>query len=314
MFYSIFKKQFFNIWDKIKKDELPKIAKIQPLKGTTYKDYKILSKEINTDYDIDFNIYSLTKINKNYPLIFDIHGGGWVYGDKELNKDFCFHLAANKFNVVSLTYPLLDDKKIHLDTQIQSIFKCLSYLKLHQNELNISMNNILLTGDSAGGELALLFATINQNKDMQLAYNVDHLDININCLVINHGVPYIDDAAKVIGHPILSKYVTTPGINHLLFGRFYKSKKIYQMANPNYYLNKNFTYPPILVITSKGDKEYAAISIKLAETLRDKNIYHELYVENSEKCLHVFNVAHPDSPEGIKANKKIVEFYKENIK
>ncbi|UKI14322.1 MAG: hypothetical protein L6V85_09755 [Clostridiales bacterium] len=38
---------------------------------------------------------------KKLPVIIDIHGGGWMYGDKDLNAPYCEALAKRGFVVVS---------------------------------------------------------------------------------------------------------------------------------------------------------------------------------------------------------------------
>ena len=39
--------------------------------------------------------------NEKLPVIIDIHGGGWMYGDKDLNAPYCEALAKRGFVVVS---------------------------------------------------------------------------------------------------------------------------------------------------------------------------------------------------------------------
>lgn len=39
--------------------------------------------------------------NEKLPVIIDIHGGGWMYGDKDLNEPYCEALAKRGFVVVS---------------------------------------------------------------------------------------------------------------------------------------------------------------------------------------------------------------------
>ena len=41
--------------------------------------------------------------NEKLPVIIDIHGGGWMYGDKELNKPYCLTIAS-KGNVVDFAF------------------------------------------------------------------------------------------------------------------------------------------------------------------------------------------------------------------
>ena len=40
------------------------------------------------------------------PVIVSVHGGGWVYGDKELYQYYCMNLAERGFAVVNFTYRL----------------------------------------------------------------------------------------------------------------------------------------------------------------------------------------------------------------
>ena len=40
------------------------------------------------------NVYRPRNMGATLPLIIDIHGGAWVYGDKELNNGLCMFLAS----------------------------------------------------------------------------------------------------------------------------------------------------------------------------------------------------------------------------
>ena len=40
------------------------------------------------------------------PVIIDVHGGAWVYGDKERYQYYCMNLAQMGFAVVNFTYRL----------------------------------------------------------------------------------------------------------------------------------------------------------------------------------------------------------------
>ena len=45
------------------------------------------------------------------PVIFSIHGGGWVYGDKQLYSHYCMRLAQRGFAVVNFSYRLAPESK-----------------------------------------------------------------------------------------------------------------------------------------------------------------------------------------------------------
>ena len=59
--------------------------------------------------------------NEKLPVIIDIHGGGWMYGDKDLNAPYCEALAKRGFVVVSFSYSLFPS--VTLPVPVQEIFK-----------------------------------------------------------------------------------------------------------------------------------------------------------------------------------------------
>ena len=48
---------------------------------------------------------------KKLPVIVSVHGGGWVYGDKERYQYYCMDLAMRGFAVVNFTYRLAPEHK-----------------------------------------------------------------------------------------------------------------------------------------------------------------------------------------------------------
>ena len=45
------------------------------------------------------------------PVIISVHGGGWVYGDKEVYQFYCMSLAERGFAVVNFSYRLAPEHK-----------------------------------------------------------------------------------------------------------------------------------------------------------------------------------------------------------
>ena len=85
------------------------------------------------------------------PVYIDIHGGGFTYGYKELNRNFNVHLADMGFAVFSLNYrpaPQTD-----LRGQLADVQAALRWIKAHLADYPVNPNAVFLTGDSAGGAL-----------------------------------------------------------------------------------------------------------------------------------------------------------------
>ena len=91
-------------------------------------------------------------------LILFIHGGAWIAGDKEGYKNgikaasetYGFAAASINYRYISEDVDLLD-----ILDDIDLALKC---IKQKGEENGVNINKVLLTGDSAGGHLSLLYA------------------------------------------------------------------------------------------------------------------------------------------------------------
>ncbi len=104
------------------------------------------------------------------PVYVDIHGGGFCYGYKELNRNFNTHLAQQGFAVVSLNYrpaPQTD-----LKGQLADVQAALRWLKAHLADYPVDPNAVFITGDSAGGALALLTLAIENSGRAAEAFGI----------------------------------------------------------------------------------------------------------------------------------------------
>lgn len=104
------------------------------------------------------------------PVYIDIHGGGFTYGYKELNRNFNTHLADLGFGVFSLNYrpaPQTD-----LVGQLHDIKAALRWIDEHITRFPVSPDNIFITGDSAGACLSLLTLLIEHSDDAARAFGI----------------------------------------------------------------------------------------------------------------------------------------------
>ena len=69
------------------------------------------------------NLYRPEGAQGPLPTVVDIHGGGWMYGDRELNRNYCMALAAQGYAVMGMSYRLLP--QVDLRGQVQDVFASL---------------------------------------------------------------------------------------------------------------------------------------------------------------------------------------------
>lgn len=298
MFYKLFK----YIYDIIKK-EMAKSDNKRFVKEILPSNIcKETFKYGDKDYQY-YNIYRQENLNQFKACIIDIHGGGFVYGDKETNNNFNYHLAKGGYFVTTLTYSLVDENYL-LKDQIEDVFRYLNHL-----ERKYKFDKYVLTGDSAGAVLAILVYVINNNAELAKLYNIENFNLDFKSIILNHNVCYILDMVKLKFNPIVTKLIAKPGIKRLLYGKEYKKSKILATTlEPKLYINEQTELPPILLISSQGDKAFKNQTIRIYNYLKSLNKNVELYFETDKKAQHVFNIAYPADENGIRCNKMLMEY------
>lgn len=117
---------------------------------------------------------------KKYPVIMNIHGGGWIIGDKTNSLGQCLQMADGGAFVVNINYGMPpkrhpffeknDPKDSHSKdylwpTQLHDAYKALEWIKDNAEKYNLDLDNIIVSGDSAGSHLASCVATATSNPE-----------------------------------------------------------------------------------------------------------------------------------------------------
>jgi acetyl esterase/lipase len=113
--------------------------------------------------------------NQQFPAIAFFHGGGWVFGSPEEFHGACERYAKKGFVTFSFQYRLSINKDgsypnpdISPIESVKDARSAIRWLREHAGELNIDPNKITVSGQSAGGQLALstaLMDNINEQSD-----------------------------------------------------------------------------------------------------------------------------------------------------
>ena len=204
-----------------------------------------------------------------------IHGGAFVYGNKELDKCFGMHVAeSSNIPVINVNYRLAPEA-----TMVDMLSDCLAAVD-YVNE-KYGVNKLHTTGDSAGGYLAYMMslvintAKIREDLGLVLKGDVKAATANPICGAFrntSHGFPGIYFA----GDKKLPDYVYDLGLAAELFG----SAPTTIVTGSNDFLNADNHY--------LNDK-LKSLGVKVE--IRD-------YKSTSERDMHhVFSIAHPTWPE-----------------
>ena len=120
------------------------------------------------------------------PIIVSVHGGGFVYGDKELYSRYCMDLARRGFAVVNFNYRLAPRWKF--PAPLEDINNVMLWLSRHAKQYHADNNSIFMVGDSAGAQLASQYAAMLTNPDYMALFGlkrpIDRISIKavgLNC-------------------------------------------------------------------------------------------------------------------------------------
>ncbi len=97
-------------------------------------------------------------------LVLFIHGGAWIAGDKEGYYEG-MNYGASELGIAtaSVNYRYISENVDLLDV-LDDIEAALSQIRKKGAEVGVNINKVLLTGDSAGGHLSLLYAYARKNE------------------------------------------------------------------------------------------------------------------------------------------------------
>ncbi|WP_294778469.1 alpha/beta hydrolase [uncultured Eubacterium sp.] len=237
------------------------------------------------------------------PVIIDIHGGGWMYASKDLNEYYCMELANKGYCVFSISYRLVPDVTVY--EQIKDCTDALAYINSNMKNYPANKKTVMLTGDSAGGQLALYSTILNNNPDARKIFGTVDTKLNIKCLLLTSPVTY----AKSGGW--FSIYTKK------MWGEDYKTKAAYNYMDLDEIMELANNMPPTYFITSSGDTLAHDQTVNAYNYFADKGYECEIQdftdLREGKKLPHVFSVLDPFDEYGQKAIDNALDYYQKAL-
>lgn len=108
---------------------------------------------------------------QTYPMVLMIHGGGWNSGSPDMQKALAINLAKKGFVTATVEYRLIPEAPY--PAAEEDINDALRWLYTNSERFNGEKNKIAVSGCSAGGQLAALVGTKNENGWIKGIINID---------------------------------------------------------------------------------------------------------------------------------------------
>lgn len=226
------------------------------------------------------DVYRPKNIEGKLPVIVSVHGGGWVYGDKELYQHYCMNLAQRGFAVVNFTYRLSPKHKF--PAHLEDTVKVFGWMLKNADQYDFDVENVFAVGDSAGGHILSLFCAMCTNQEYAAKYSFRAPEGFVpKAVALNCGVYNMSQENNPSGNTLaLLK-------NDILPNRGTK-EEFYDISPVNFITAE---FPPCFVMTANQDflKDQApALTAKLDKA--GVQYVYKLYGDDSNPLMHVFHL------------------------
>ena len=242
--------------------------------------------------------------SENGITLFYIHGGAYLYGDKETNQIFTSWYASQGYTVISLNYRLMNIDDVDFKEQMKDIVAALNYVYENRFNFELNLNNLCLMGDSAGGHMSMMLDLIMHYEDIRSYYGVKVAPVNFRCTVLNSTMYDFKALVKYS-----RRYLTKKGTKNVL-SRYCFDDNYMNINSPKYYLEKGYKLIPTMNTTAYHDN-FLFQSLSLKRDAEKYGVDVKTYIETSSKkeIGHVFNHFIFDK-EGKKCNLAMCDFIK----
>lgn len=214
------------------------------------------------------------------PVIVSVHGGGWVYGNKEGYQFYCMSLAQRGFAVVNFTYRLAPEVKFPASLEDTNL--AFTWVLNHAEQYGFDTRYVFAVGDSAGGHNLAMFAAMCTNPDYAKEFSFAPPEgfvptaIGLNCAALL--IKMSDRQEDEFFTSLMKDYLPEQG-----------SEKEQALIHTLGHITEAF--PPVFLMTAEADM-LKADAAALAQKLLEKNIpFVYRYYRDAQKQLgHVFHL------------------------
>lgn len=216
---------------------------------------------------------------KKLPVIVSVHGGGWVYGDKELYQFYCMSLAQRGFAVVNFTYRLAPEYKYPAPLEDTNLV--FTWVLNNAMEYGFDTRYVFGVGDSAGAHSLGLYAAMCINQEYAREYMFHTPDKFVpTAIALNCGAYEIkaEGAENTLTVQLMDDYLEKKDIE--------KEMKLITVTE---HITENF--PPTFFMTATGDfliDQAKVLCHKLME--KDVPFQFRFYGDAKKELGHVFHL------------------------
>lgn len=228
------------------------------------------------------DVYTPRTPGTGRPVLLQVHGGGWVIGNKnQQGIPLMLHMAARGWVCVAINYPL--SPKARWPEHIVAAKRALAWIRENIAEYGGDPSFVATTGGSAGGHLAALLALSQNDPEWQPGF--EDVDTSVQACVPHYGAYDFaaqteSKAAKMMQRTVLERVVVRQSSR--------EHHDVYVAASPLSRITE--AAPPFFVIHGKHDSLIpVADAREFVRRLRDTSPRPVCYAEITG-AQHAFDI------------------------
>ena len=246
------------------------------------------------------DVYRPKNFEGKLPVIVSIHGGGWVYGNKEIMQFYCMSLAQKGFAVVNFSYRLAPDYK-H-PTPFADANTVFNWIFENAEAYSFNTDYIFAVGDSVGANILGLYCCLCYDSSYASRMAIKPPEgFMPTAIALNSGLYRLNRGEEDLLDSVAEAYFPNGGTD-----------EEYDDIDLSRYLTPSF--PPTFVMTALGD--FLTPQAKpFYEELKSLGVLAEYhcYGDEAEPLKHVFHID-IKLPAARKCNEDECDFFKSFIK
>lgn len=233
------------------------------------------------------------------PVIVSVHGGGWVYGDKNIMQFYCMSLAEHGFAVVNFSYRLAPDNK-H-PTPLVDTNTVFSWVLRNADTYAFDVNNVFAVGDSVGANILGFYSCICTDAAYAKSLSIEPPKGFVpRAVALNSGLYRLVRGEELLLDSLAEAYFSNKGTDE-------------EYAQIDLAKRLTSAFPPCFVMTAEGDfLSCQAKPFYDALVSRDVDAEYHFYGDKEHVLNHVFHI-NIKLPEARKCNADECSFFSSHI-
>ena len=160
-----------------------------------YRTIPNVTYHVASNYENKVDLYLPRNATGETPVLMYIHGGGWVGGNKEANVLRLLPYLEMGWAVVNVQYRL--GRIARAPAAVEDCLCALQWVKRHADDYNFDVSKIVVTGNSAGGHLALTTGMVPKSSGLDLECQIQE-PLGVAAIINWYGITDVGDLIQ--GH------------------------------------------------------------------------------------------------------------------